>query len=205
MDGPSVPCKTFQMWFLGLLFAGIQFSISQFFYMRQTTISIDYAIVALATLPLGHVFPLIRAALLYNGHVIGVMTVAYNGTAYSADINIIQELFATTRDPSMRDLCFDVAGHGIRNDRIHTRDRVLCPLHIGAQVLSLPPSVYSPGSAGSNSDSIVLPQLTGQSLVRFFHVGYIAGPTTLTSGTPRPYPDPLADLVLKNSSTYDKD
>lgn len=49
-----MPCNTFRMWFLGLLFAGIQAFINQFFFMRQTTISIGYSVVALISLPLGH-------------------------------------------------------------------------------------------------------------------------------------------------------
>ncbi|KAG0027927.1 oligopeptide transporter 4, partial [Podila clonocystis] len=32
-DDPSIPCNTFRMWFLGLLFTGIISFVNQFFYM----------------------------------------------------------------------------------------------------------------------------------------------------------------------------
>ncbi|KAG0064924.1 hypothetical protein BGZ93_003483, partial [Podila epicladia] len=53
-DDPSIPCNTFRMWFLGLLFTAIISFVNQFFYLRQTTISIGYSVVALVSLPLGH-------------------------------------------------------------------------------------------------------------------------------------------------------
>ncbi|KAF9416182.1 hypothetical protein BGZ94_010295, partial [Podila epigama] len=53
-DDPSIPCNTFRMWFLGLLFTAIISFVNQFFYLRQTQITIGYAVVALVSLPLGH-------------------------------------------------------------------------------------------------------------------------------------------------------
>ncbi|KAF9331677.1 hypothetical protein BG006_005456 [Podila minutissima] len=83
--------------------------------MRQTTISISYSVVALTTLPLGHLmartlptreftlfgyyFSFILRFLLQYEHVIGVMTAANNGTAYAIDIIIIQELFYHGQKP----------------------------------------------------------------------------------------------------------
>ncbi|KAF9202223.1 oligopeptide transporter 4, partial [Podila verticillata] len=46
-DDPTIPCNTFRMWFLGLLFTAIISFVNQFFYLRQTTISIGYSVVAL--------------------------------------------------------------------------------------------------------------------------------------------------------------
>ncbi|KAF8977122.1 hypothetical protein BGZ52_007337, partial [Haplosporangium bisporale] len=115
-DDPSMPCNTFRMWFLGLLFAGIQAFINQFFFMRQTTISIGYSVVALISLPLGHLmahalptrkYTLFGYSFSFNPgpftikeHVlIGVMTAANNGTAYAVDIVIIQKLFYHDQKP----------------------------------------------------------------------------------------------------------
>ncbi|KAG0027929.1 hypothetical protein BGZ82_008698 [Podila clonocystis] len=115
-DDPSMPCNTFRMWFLGLMFAGIQAFINQFFFMRQTTISIGYSIVALISLPLGHLmartlptreFTIFGRDISFNPgpfsikeHVlIGVMTAANNGTAYAVDIIIIQKLFYHDQKP----------------------------------------------------------------------------------------------------------
>ncbi|KAG0378651.1 hypothetical protein BGX24_003217 [Mortierella sp. AD032] len=53
-DDPSLPYNTFRMWFLGLLFTSIIAFVNQFFYLRQTQISIGYSVVALVSLPLGH-------------------------------------------------------------------------------------------------------------------------------------------------------
>ncbi|KAG0346501.1 hypothetical protein BG005_000705, partial [Podila minutissima] len=53
-DDPSIPCNTFRMWFLGLIFTAIISFVNQFFYLRQTKITIGYSVVALVSLPLGH-------------------------------------------------------------------------------------------------------------------------------------------------------
>ncbi|KAG0252317.1 hypothetical protein BG011_007042 [Mortierella polycephala] len=53
-DDTSMPCNTFRMWFLGLLFTiAISFA-NQFYYMRSNEVSIGPLIVALVSLPLGH-------------------------------------------------------------------------------------------------------------------------------------------------------
>ncbi|KAF8981947.1 hypothetical protein BGZ52_002332 [Haplosporangium bisporale] len=115
-DDPSIPCNTFRMWFLGLLFTGIISFVNQFFYLRQTQISIGYSVVALVSLPLGHlmarVLPTTQFSLFGRSfslnpgpfsikeHVlIGTMTAANTGTAYAVDIVILQKLFYQDEKP----------------------------------------------------------------------------------------------------------
>ncbi|KAG0255060.1 hypothetical protein DFQ27_006482 [Actinomortierella ambigua] len=109
-DDPSIPCNTFRMWFLGLLFAAIIAFVNQFFNLRQTTISIGSSVVALLTLPLGHfmarVLPTRKYTILgwsftlnpgpfsIKEHVlIGTMTSVNAGSAYAVDIVILQKLW----------------------------------------------------------------------------------------------------------------
>ncbi|KAG0084837.1 hypothetical protein BGZ93_000997 [Podila epicladia] len=115
-DDPSIPCNTFRMWFLGLLFTCIISFVNQFFYMRQTTISIGYSVVALVSLPLGHfmakVLPTTQYSLFgYNfslnpgpfsikEHVlIGTMTACNSGGAYAVDIVVLQKVFYDDEKP----------------------------------------------------------------------------------------------------------
>ncbi|KAF9416180.1 hypothetical protein BGZ94_010293 [Podila epigama] len=117
-DDPFMPCNTFRMWFLGLMFVSIQAFVNQFFFMRQTTITIGYSVVALISLPLGHLmakFLPTREWNLFNGrwtltlnpgpftikeHVlIGTMTAANAGTAYAVDIVVLQKLFYNDSKP----------------------------------------------------------------------------------------------------------
>ncbi|KAG0289053.1 hypothetical protein BGZ98_003995, partial [Dissophora globulifera] len=53
-DDTSLPCNTFRMWFLGLLFTAVVSFVNQFFYLRQTSIVVGYSVVALVSLPVGH-------------------------------------------------------------------------------------------------------------------------------------------------------
>ncbi|KAG0073736.1 hypothetical protein BGZ93_000996 [Podila epicladia] len=104
------------MWFLGLLFTAIISFVNQFFYLRQTTISIGYSVVALVSLPIGHfmarvlptrkfslfgfVFTLNPGPFSIKEHVlIGTMTACNSGTAYAVDIVILQKLFYNDEKP----------------------------------------------------------------------------------------------------------
>ncbi|KAF9191134.1 hypothetical protein BGZ51_007715 [Haplosporangium sp. Z 767] len=115
-DDPSMPCNTFRMWFLGLLFTAIISFVNQFFYLRQTQISIGYSVVALISLPLGHLmakvlptrefqlfgtrFSLNPGPFSIKEHVlIGTMTAANTGTAYAVDIVILQKVFYNDEKP----------------------------------------------------------------------------------------------------------
>ncbi|KAF9318873.1 hypothetical protein BG003_010390 [Podila horticola] len=115
-DDPSIPCNTFRMWFLGLLFTAIISFVNQFFYLRQTQISIGYSVVALVSLPLGHLMARVLPTSQYSigrwsfslnpgpfsikEHVlIGTMTAANTGTAYAVDIVILQKLFYNDEKP----------------------------------------------------------------------------------------------------------
>ncbi|KAG0017893.1 hypothetical protein BGZ81_010480 [Podila clonocystis] len=115
-DDPSMPYNTFRMWFLGLMFTAIVSFVNQFFYMRQTQISIGYSVVALVSLPLGHLMAKVlptrdytlfgRAFSLNPGpfslkeHVlIGTMTAVNTSTAYAVDIVILQDIFYDDKKP----------------------------------------------------------------------------------------------------------
>ncbi|KAF8981946.1 hypothetical protein BGZ52_002331, partial [Haplosporangium bisporale] len=115
-DDPSIPCNTFRMWFLGLLFTAIISFVNQFFYLRQTTISIGYSVVALVSLPLGHLMARVLPTRQFSlfGHsfslnpgpfsmkehvLIGTMTACNTGTAYAVDIVILQKLFYNDEKP----------------------------------------------------------------------------------------------------------
>ncbi|KAK3833808.1 MAG: OPT family small oligopeptide transporter [Linnemannia elongata] len=109
-DDPQQPYNTFRMWFLGLLFTAIISFVNQFFYLRQTTLTLNYAIVALIALPCGHFlarvlptrqvdlfgykFSLNPGPFSIKEHVlIGTMAACNTSTAYAVDIVLIQKLF----------------------------------------------------------------------------------------------------------------
>ncbi|KAF9906001.1 hypothetical protein BX616_000852 [Lobosporangium transversale] len=115
-DDPFMPCNTFRMWFLGLFFTAVISFINQFFYLRQTQISIGYSVVALVSLPLGHlmakVLPMGEVSLFgwnftlnpgpfsVKEHIlIGTMTAVNTSTAYAVDIIILQKLFYGSEKP----------------------------------------------------------------------------------------------------------
>ncbi|KAF9578742.1 hypothetical protein BGW38_005310, partial [Lunasporangiospora selenospora] len=115
-DDPSMPCNTFRMWTLGLIFTAAISFINQFFYLRQTQISIGYSVVALLSLPLGHFmarilptdewnlfgykFSLNPGPFSIKEHIlIGTMTAVNTNTAYAVDIVILQHIFYHDRQP----------------------------------------------------------------------------------------------------------
>ncbi|KAI1313823.1 hypothetical protein EDD11_002491 [Mortierella claussenii] len=115
-DDPSMPCNTFRMWFLGLLFTAAVSFVNQFFYLRQTQISIGYSVVALVSLPLGHfmakilptgdmsffgrTFSLNPGPFSVKEHIlIGTMTAVNTSTAYAVDIVILQKLYYNSEKP----------------------------------------------------------------------------------------------------------
>ncbi|KAI8345945.1 OPT family small oligopeptide transporter, partial [Mortierella sp. GBAus27b] len=115
-DDPSMPCNTFRMWSLGLLFTAAVSFVNQFFYLRQTQISISYSVVALISLPIGHfmakVLPTRQMNLLgfrfslnpgpfsLKEHIlIGTMVAANASTAYAVDIVILQHVFYDDKQP----------------------------------------------------------------------------------------------------------
>ncbi|KAF9977099.1 hypothetical protein BGZ73_006973 [Actinomortierella ambigua] len=115
-DDPSIPCNTFRMWFLGLIFAAAISFVNQFFYMRQTTITIGYAVVALLSLPIGHFMARVLPTTEYSlfgwsftlnpgpfsikEHVlIGTMTSVNTFTAYAVDIVVLQKVFYSDEKP----------------------------------------------------------------------------------------------------------
>lgn len=115
-DDPLMPCNTFRMWSLGLLFTAAVSFVNQFFYLRQTQISIGYSVVALISLPLGHLmarvlptrqmnlfgwsFSLNPGPFSVKEHIlIGTMTAVNTSTAYAVDIVILQKLFYNSEKP----------------------------------------------------------------------------------------------------------
>ncbi|KAF9917394.1 hypothetical protein FBU30_000774 [Linnemannia zychae] len=109
-DDPSLPCNTFRMWFLGLFWTCVISFVNQFFYLRQTQISIGYSVVALLSLPMGHFMARVLPTHQFNffgfkfsfnpgpfnikEHVlIGTMVACNQGTAYAVDIVILQKLW----------------------------------------------------------------------------------------------------------------
>ncbi|KAG0321307.1 hypothetical protein BGZ99_003986 [Dissophora globulifera] len=115
-DDPLMPCNTFRMWFLGLFFTALISFVNQFFYLRQTQISIGYSVVALISLPAGHLMAWILPTREWNifgwkfslnpgpfsikEHVlIGTMTSCNTYTAYAVDIVILQKVFYNAEKP----------------------------------------------------------------------------------------------------------
>ncbi|KAG0043898.1 hypothetical protein BGZ83_010926, partial [Gryganskiella cystojenkinii] len=109
-DDPSIPYNTFRMWFLGLLWTCLVSFVNQFFYLRQTQISIGYSVAALLSLPMGHFMARVLPTRQWNTfgykwslnpgpfsikeHVlIGTMVACNTGTAYAVDIVILQKVF----------------------------------------------------------------------------------------------------------------
>ncbi|KAF9275129.1 hypothetical protein BGZ68_000110 [Mortierella alpina] len=116
VDDTSLPYNTFRMWFLGLLWTCIISFVNQFFYLRQTTISIGYSVVALLSLPMGHCmarvlptrqfsifgwsFSLNPGPFSIKEHVlIGTMVACNSGTAYAVDIVILQKIWYNSEKP----------------------------------------------------------------------------------------------------------
>ncbi|KAG0305233.1 hypothetical protein BGZ99_002167, partial [Dissophora globulifera] len=115
-DDTSLPCNTFRMWFLGLLFTAVVSFVNQFFYLRQTSIVVGYSVVALVSLPVGHAmarvlptrefsifgwnFSLNPGPFSLKEHVlIGTMVSCNTNTAYAVDIVILQNVFYGDRKP----------------------------------------------------------------------------------------------------------
>ncbi|KAF9438268.1 hypothetical protein BGZ76_008909 [Entomortierella beljakovae] len=115
-DDPSMPCNTFRMWFLGLFWTLVISFVNMFFYLRQTGVTIGYPVVALLSLPMGHLmarflptrqfnvfgfsFSLNPGPFSIKEHVlIGTMTSCNTYTAYAVDIVILQKLFYNDHKP----------------------------------------------------------------------------------------------------------
>ncbi|KAF8924111.1 hypothetical protein BGZ58_002143, partial [Dissophora ornata] len=115
-DDPSIPYNTFRMWFLGLFWTCIISFVNQFFYLRQTTITISYSVVALLSLPMGHIMARTLPTRQFNifgyrcslnpgpfsikEHVlIGTMVACNSGTAYAVDIVILQKIWYNSEKP----------------------------------------------------------------------------------------------------------
>ncbi|KAF9435350.1 hypothetical protein BGZ76_006458 [Entomortierella beljakovae] len=115
-DDPSLPCGTFRMWFMGIGFTAAISFVNQFFYLRQTPITISYPIVALLSLPIGHFmarvlptryftvfgwkFTLNDGPFSLKEHVlIGTMVSCNTNTAYAVDIVILQSVFYNDKQP----------------------------------------------------------------------------------------------------------
>ncbi|KAI8600744.1 OPT oligopeptide transporter protein-domain-containing protein [Dissophora ornata] len=104
------------MWFLGLFWTCIISFVNQFFYLRQTTITISYSVVALLSLPMGHIMARTLPTRQFNifgyrcslnpgpfsikEHVlIGTMVACNSGTAYAVDIVILQKIWYNSEKP----------------------------------------------------------------------------------------------------------
>ena len=115
-DDPSIPYNTFRMWSLGLFWTAVVSFVNQFFYLRQTTISIGYSVVALLSLPMGHFmarvlptrqfsffgykFSFNPAPFSIKEHVlIGTMVACNTSTAYAVDIVILQKMWYHSEKP----------------------------------------------------------------------------------------------------------
>ncbi|KAF8925226.1 OPT family small oligopeptide transporter [Dissophora ornata] len=116
LDDPTLPYNTFRMWFLGLLWTCIISFVNQFFYLRQTIVTIGYSVVALLSLPMGHFLARVLPTHRFNlfgwrfslnpgpfsikEHVlIGTMVACNSGTAYAVDIVILQKLWYNSEKP----------------------------------------------------------------------------------------------------------
>ncbi|KAG0308757.1 hypothetical protein BGZ99_001075, partial [Dissophora globulifera] len=115
-DDTSMPCNTFRMWSLGLIFTAVISFVNQFFYLRQVGITIGYSVVALVSLPIGHAmarvlptrqfsifgwsFTLNPGPFSLKEHIlIGTMVSCNTQTAYAVDIVILQNVFYDDRKP----------------------------------------------------------------------------------------------------------
>ncbi|KAG0302647.1 hypothetical protein BGZ98_007336 [Dissophora globulifera] len=115
-DDPTMPYNTFRMWTLGLFWTCVISFVNQFFYLRQTSISIGYSVVALLSLPMGHFMARVLPTHRFNlfgweftlnpgpfsikEHVlIGTMAAVNTGTAYAVDIVILQKVFYNAQKP----------------------------------------------------------------------------------------------------------
>jgi len=105
-----MPCNTFRMWFLGLIFTTVVSFINAFFFFRQITISIGLVVCALLSLPLGHFMARVLPTHEFSTfgyrwslnpgpfnikeHVlIGVMVSVNSQLAYAVDIVVLQKVF----------------------------------------------------------------------------------------------------------------
>ncbi|KAF9435351.1 hypothetical protein BGZ76_006459 [Entomortierella beljakovae] len=115
-DDPNMPYNTFRMWTLGLFWTSVVAFVNQFFYLRQTTISISYPVVALLSLPMGHFMARVLPTHEYDifgskfsfnpgpfsikeNILIGTMVASNTGTAYAIDIVILQKLWYQSDKP----------------------------------------------------------------------------------------------------------
>ncbi|KAG0314572.1 hypothetical protein BGZ99_008052 [Dissophora globulifera] len=116
VDDPNLPYNTFRMWSLGLFWTCVISFVNQFFYFRQTTISVSYSVVALLSLPMGRFLARVLPTHQFNlsgwkfslnpgpfsikEHVlIGTMVACNSGTAYAVDIVILQKLWYNSEKP----------------------------------------------------------------------------------------------------------
>ncbi|KAG0268692.1 hypothetical protein BGZ95_002347 [Linnemannia exigua] len=168
-DDPSMPCNTFRMWFLGLLFTAVVSFVNQFFYLRQTQISIGYSVVALVSLPLGHLmarflptsemnlfgwsFSLNPGPFSIKEHIlIGTMTAVNTSTAYAVDIVILQHLFYDDKQPFIAGLLLvfttQVTGFALAGA---LRKFLIRPAHMIWPSTLVTASLFRSLHAGSNS------------------------------------------------------
>ncbi|KAG0290937.1 hypothetical protein BGZ98_003237, partial [Dissophora globulifera] len=115
-DDTSVPCNTFRMWTLGLAFTAVISFINEFFFLRQTQVTIGYSVVALVSLPIGHAmarilptrefsifgwsFTLNPGPFSLKEHIlIGTMVSCNTNAAYAVDIIVLQNVFYGDRKP----------------------------------------------------------------------------------------------------------
>ncbi|KAF9318886.1 hypothetical protein BG003_010403 [Podila horticola] len=120
-DDPSIPYNTFRVWFLGLALTAIVAFSNQFFYLRQSTMSLTLPIYALISLPLGHLmaallpsrdfhffkwsFSLNPAPFSIKEHVvIGVMSNCASLTAYAVNVVIMQKFYLDQEKPFIASL-----------------------------------------------------------------------------------------------------
>ncbi|KAF9434377.1 hypothetical protein BGZ76_008118 [Entomortierella beljakovae] len=170
-DDPNMPCNTFRMWLLGLLFTAIVSFVNQFFYLRQTQISIGYSVVALISLPLGHlmarVLPTEEVNLLgskfslnpgpfsIKEHIlIGTMTAVNTNTAYAVDIVLLQKLFYNAEKPFIAGLLLvfttQVTGFAIAGI---LRKFLIRPAHMIWPSTLVTAALFRSLHAASNSDN----------------------------------------------------
>ncbi|KAG0350210.1 hypothetical protein BGZ54_003960, partial [Gamsiella multidivaricata] len=121
-DDTSLPYNTFRMWSIGLFFTAVISFVNEFFYLRQTSVTIGYSVVALLALPIGHFmarilptrqfslfgwkFSLNPGPFSIKEHVlIGTMAACNTSTAYAVDIVILQNVFYGDEKPFIAGLC----------------------------------------------------------------------------------------------------
>ncbi|KAF9185427.1 hypothetical protein BGZ50_003070 [Haplosporangium sp. Z 11] len=124
-DDTSMPANTFRMWFLGLVFTAAVAFCNQFFYMQRNQVVVGPIIVALVSLPLGHLLARIlptrqiRIPLFPGSHrrfsftlnpgpfsikehvLIAVMTACSTNTAFAINMIVMENTFYNDRKPFM--------------------------------------------------------------------------------------------------------